>query len=136
MSDPWKQQDNNFVLFFNDSTHSICGFLGQRLNPRHSFDLCHTCSNARSFNSLPQAGNCTCIYAVTQATAVGFLTHYTTAETPGGFFLWGEGLATPVTCRSSQARDLTFTTVVTQATAVTVLDPKLQDHQGAPTCVF
>ena len=33
-------------FFLNDCTHSIWKFSGQRLNPSHSCDLHHSCSNA------------------------------------------------------------------------------------------
>lgn len=56
---------------------SICKFLGQGLNPSHSYYLHHICINDRSFNPLCQ----TCVFSVTQATAVRFLNHGTRART-------------------------------------------------------
>ena len=35
-------------IYFYDSTLSIWDFPDQGLNPSHSFDLCHSCGNARS----------------------------------------------------------------------------------------
>ena len=61
--------------YFYGHTCSLWKFLGQRLNPSHSCDLHHSCSNARSFNSLHQAGHWTCASAVIQAATDGFLTH-------------------------------------------------------------
>ena len=66
-----------FFLFFNGHTHgAIWKFLGQGLNLRHS------CSNTRSFRPLHLARNQTHSSTVTQAAAVGFLIHCTTAGTP------------------------------------------------------
>ena len=69
-------------FYFYGHNHCIWRFLDQELNLSHSYDLCHIHSNAESFNPLHEAGNQTCTSAVTQATAVGFLNHCTTAGTP------------------------------------------------------
>ena len=63
-------------LFFNGHNGGIWKLLGQRLNPSHS------CCNTGSFNPLHQARDQTCASIVTQASAVGFLTHCTTVGTP------------------------------------------------------
>ena len=56
---------------------------GQGLNPSHSSDLYHGCGNGKSLNPLHhQGGEQTLTSAVTQAAAVGFLTHCTTVGTP------------------------------------------------------
>ena len=56
---------------FNGYTHGIWMFQGQGLNPSRSCDLCHSCSNARSFNPLRWPRDRTCVSVATQATAVG-----------------------------------------------------------------
>ena len=43
-----------FFFYFYGCTHGTWKFLGQELNPRHSCDLRHSCSNDRSFNPLFQ----------------------------------------------------------------------------------
>ena len=42
-------------FYFCGHTHGIWKFLDQGLNPSHSYDLCHSCRNARPFNPLHQA---------------------------------------------------------------------------------
>ena len=69
-------------FFLNVCTHSIWKFLGHGLNPSNSWDLCCSCSNIRSFNPLHQGRDWTHAPAVTEAAAVWFLTHCTTAGTP------------------------------------------------------
>ena len=67
-----------FFCLFVCSYVCTCGiwrFLGQELKLSHSCDLCHSCSNARSFNPLHTAGDLTATSAATQAAAVRFLTH-------------------------------------------------------------
>lgn len=61
-------------------------FLFLRTHPRHvglnlslSFDLCYSCGNTRSFNSLHQTRDPTHTSTAIQAKAVRFLTHYSTA---------------------------------------------------------
>ena len=46
-----------FFFFFNGCAHGIWRFPGQRLNLSCSYELCHSCGNTRSFNTLCQAGN-------------------------------------------------------------------------------
>ena len=54
--------------------------------PRPGIDsepqLCHSCGNIGSFQPLHLAGDGTCTSAMTQAVALGFLTHCTTVGTP------------------------------------------------------
>ena len=73
-----------FFFFFNFfcHTHGIWKFLGQGLNLSPSCDLCHSCSNTGSFNTLCQDRYQTHTSSVTPATVVGFLIHCATAETP------------------------------------------------------
>ena len=60
---------------FYGHTHGIWKFLGQGLNSSCSY------GHARSFYILHGAGGGTCTFAATQATAVTFLTHCTSALT-------------------------------------------------------
>ena len=78
-----------YVCIFNGCTCSIWKFLGERLNPSHSCNLCCNCSSAGFFNPLHQAGDQTHASPVTCATAVRFLTHCATVRTPKSikFFL-------------------------------------------------
>ena len=71
-------------IFFNGHTHGMWKSLGQRLNPRRT-DLHCSHSNTRSFNPLHQARDRTHASAVTQATAVRFLTQCATVGTPQAF---------------------------------------------------
>ena len=70
---------NRRQIFFYGHTCNIQKFLALGLNPSCS------CSNIRSFNSLPQTRDQTCASTTTQATAVGFLTHFTRVGNPSGF---------------------------------------------------
>ena len=84
------------VNSFYGHTHCIWKFLDQGSNLSSSCNLCHSCSNAWPFNTLCQAGDWTQASAVTQATAVVFLTHCATTRTHKDFFfliviIWGEG---------------------------------------------
>ena len=74
----------SFFSFYG-RTYGIWKFLDQGLNLSHSYDLCLSCGNTGSFNSLPCARNVTHMSVVT--TSVGFLTHCTTAGTPLIVFL-------------------------------------------------
>ena len=67
-------------FYFNGHTCGIWKFQGEGLNTSHSCKLCHSCSDTKSFNPLHQAREWTHASAVTQATAVWYLTHCTTAE--------------------------------------------------------
>ena len=73
-----------YYLFFYGHTRGIWKFPGQGLNLSHSYSLCCSCDNAGSFYPLYQARDQTPAPQQTQATAVGFLTHCTTAGTPTG----------------------------------------------------
>ena len=72
----------SFSLFFLRPQHSMWRFPGQELNLSCSCNLCHSCSNARSFNLLHQAWDQTHTSVATGTTTVGFLTHCTTVGTP------------------------------------------------------
>ena len=61
---------------FYDCTHGLRKFLVRGLN------LSYSCDNAWSFNPLQWVGDWTTTSTETWATAVGFLTHCTTAGTP------------------------------------------------------
>ena len=65
-----------FVGVFIGCTHSIWEFPSQGLILSHSCKLQHSCSNARSFNPLCQAGDCT------RTSVVSFLTHCATLGIP------------------------------------------------------
>ena len=69
-------------FFFNGHPCIIWTFLGQGLNRSCSCDLRCSWGNARSFNPLCWAGHWGHASAVTQATAVGFLTHCATVTAP------------------------------------------------------
>ena len=56
-------------------------FLGQGLNPSHSYGLCCSCGNARSFNPLYWTGDWTCTSALIKVAAVQLLIHCATAGT-------------------------------------------------------
>ena len=71
-----------FFFLFYGCTCGVWKFPGQGLNPSHSCDLCHSCSNVEFFNPLCWAGDWTCAFTVPWAGTIGFLTHCTTAETP------------------------------------------------------
>ena len=69
----------------------IWKFLGQRLNLSCSCDLCHSCGNTRSFNSLCQAWDQIHISAATRAHCrenTGSLTHCATVGTPGIYYFY------------------------------------------------
>ena len=68
-------------------TFGIWKFPGQGLNLCLSFNLCCSCSNSRSYNQRFWAGDQTRTSAATQATAVGFLPHFSRAGTPLDFFI-------------------------------------------------
>ena len=70
------------LFFLNGRAHSTRKLLDQGSNPRYSCDPHHSCSNTRSFNPLHQARGGTCTSTGTQATAVRFSTHCTTAGAP------------------------------------------------------
>ena len=76
-----------YLLFFYGCIHSVQKFPSQGLNQSHSCNQSCSCSNARCFNPLHWARNQTCTSAATQAIAVGFLTHCTTAGTPTYLFI-------------------------------------------------
>ena len=78
-----------FVCLFvlNGHTHSIWKLLGQGLSLSHSCDLYHSCSSTRSFNPWLQARDQNPTSPATWASAVRFLTHCTTVETPYAVFL-------------------------------------------------
>ena len=73
------RKDAAFYYFYGH-TCVTWKFPGQTLNPS-------SCGNPGSLNPLHQARDWTLASTVTPATAVGFLTHYTTAETLGCPFL-------------------------------------------------
>ena len=80
---------NNFYISLNKIIFYGCThgkYPGQGLNPRHSCDLCPSCSNATSLNPLLRAEDQTCTCAATQATEVGFLTHCATVGIQLFFF--------------------------------------------------
>ena len=68
-----------FTLLFYGCTHCIWKFLGQGLNPSHSWAAV---AIPDPFNPLHQTGDWTHTSAATRAAAVGFQTHCTTAGTP------------------------------------------------------
>ena len=77
-----------FVCFsFYSHSHGIWMFLGQRLNPSHSCEVYHSCSNSGYFNQLGWARDWTHISIVIWATAVCFLAHCAKVGTPVGRFL-------------------------------------------------
>ena len=76
-----------FFFFFVALTCGIWRFPGQRLNLSSSWELCCSSSNARSFNPLHQARDQTHASAVTQTTAVRFLTQCAIVGTPMKVFL-------------------------------------------------
>ena len=51
-------------FFFFFATPPDIEVLGQEWDPNHSFNLCHTCSNARSYNPLSLAGDWTHVLAL------------------------------------------------------------------------
>lgn len=58
------------------------GFLGRGSDLSHIYDLPHSCSNARSFNSLSQVGDRTCVLE-----PQGYRqSRYATAGTPNSFY--------------------------------------------------
>ena len=63
-------------------TCTIWKFQGQGPNPSYSCDLCHNCSNVRSFNLLCQTRDRTHTSTAIWDAAVRFLTHCTTVGTP------------------------------------------------------
>ena len=94
------------TVFFNSWTCSIWKFLGQGLNPSHSWDLHCSCSNTGSFNPLHRAGDQTSTSEVTwAAVAVGFLfsSLKATPAAYGSSQAWGQtGATTANPCHSSQ----------------------------------
>ena len=54
----------------------------QGLNPSHSCDLCHRCSNAGSFNPLYWAREQICASTATGPTTIALLTHCASAGIP------------------------------------------------------
>ena len=67
-----------FILFFfflNGHTHGTWKFLGQELNLNQSCDLRHSCGNAKSFNSLHQAGDQTPTSTATRSWILNPLCH-------------------------------------------------------------
>ena len=71
-----------FVFCFFGHTLSIGEFLGQGLNPSHSFDLHRSCSNAVLPRQLCPARDQIRSSAMSQATEVRFLAHCATVGTP------------------------------------------------------
>ena len=69
------------MVFFNGCPHGLWKFSGQALNLSH-WNLCHSSSNARSFNPQRQTGDRTQTSAATWSVAVGFLTYCATVGTP------------------------------------------------------
>ena len=61
-----------YLFLFYGLGHAIWKFLGQTLNPSHSCDLNHSCSNTGSFNPLCWARDPTPASSVTPAAAVEF----------------------------------------------------------------
>ena len=52
----YRKAEEFFFFFFYGHTHSIWKFLDQGLNPSHSCDLCHSCSNAGSLTHCARPG--------------------------------------------------------------------------------
>jgi len=76
-------------FFFKGHTHrNGSKFLGQGLNPSHSFDLCHSCSNPDPWTQCARLGIKPTPPQQPQATEVGFLTYCTTSGTPRISFLF------------------------------------------------
>ena len=74
----FRRQSRAIVPFFFG-----CVFLQKETTrPGAESDMSYSCGNTGPFILLHWAGNLTHISAATQATAVGFLTHYTIAGTP------------------------------------------------------
>ena len=71
-----------FFFFAYGHTHDMWKFLGQGLNLSCSYNLCHSCSNARFLTHSVLDQRWTPTSTATQATAVGSLTYCTTAGTP------------------------------------------------------
>ena len=69
-------------FFLNGYTWGIWKFPGQGLHLSHSFDLYHSCDNARSFHPLHPGQDPSCTSTETWAAAVRFLTHCATVGTP------------------------------------------------------
>ena len=69
------------LIYFHGCTHDIWKFSGQGLNLNHGSNLWCSCGNTGSLNPRCQVGDWTPTSRVTQATAVGFLTHCTTVGT-------------------------------------------------------
>ena len=63
------------IVYFNGHTCSIWTFPSQGLKTSQSCKLHHSCTNARSFNLLPQTEDWTCASIATPAAAIRFLTH-------------------------------------------------------------
>jgi len=75
----------SFFFFFFSFYGCTCGtweLPGQGWNPSHNCNLCHRCSNTRSFNPGHWVRDQTHTSAVTQAAVVRALTHCTTVGTP------------------------------------------------------
>ena len=85
-------------FFFNGHTHGIWKFPGQGLNLSHSYNQCHSCSNARSFNPSCWSRDQTHASGATQAAAIRFLTQHTTAGTPP----WAHGKFPPVSTQGGE----------------------------------
>ena len=73
------------LYFFNGDAHTTWKFPGQGLNLSHSCNLHCSCGTSGSLNPLCSARDGTHTFAVTQATALGFLTHCATTGSP---FYW------------------------------------------------
>ena len=112
------------TLFLNGYTHSVWKFPSQGMNEsKPQLQPMPQLRHTGSFNPLHQAGDRTCAFAATQATAVGFLIHCTTAGTPEIYPLNKFFFVVVLTAAwRSWARDRTCATAVTM----------LLSHQGTP----
>ena len=88
-------------LFLFGHNCGIWKFLGQRLNPSCSWDLCHSNSNAGFFNPLCWVRDGTCTSAANWAAVAVFLIHCTEVGTPTQHFRWQDRL-----CRWGEIKDL------------------------------
>ena len=75
------------LFVFNGLTRGIWKFLGQGLNPSHSYDLHRSWSNSRSFNPLCWDRDQIPASVAIRAAAVRFQTHCSTVGTPGKIFI-------------------------------------------------
>ena len=117
------------IFFFNGHFLGIQKFPDQGLNSSCSCDLYHSCSNARSFNSLHQAGDLTFTFSVTRAAAVGFLTNCATEGTPTYSFLKQHFKNVQIILRSVQKQAVSGTgpqTIVYQTLLYSILTCTLQ----------